>query len=127
METYNGICDIVKTLQQSYEQLIRDVCHELGEDEKAEDMIEKFTNKTVTKVLKPQKNPNRMKKPKTSFLFFCEEKRKEVQEKNPGMKMGEMSKELGKLWKKTKEKSKWENLAEKAKHEYQKAKENDET
>lgn len=125
METYNSICDIVKTLQQSYEQLIKDVCHELGEDEKAEVLIEKYTNKAVTKALKPQKNPNRLKKSKSSFLYFCEEKRQELMEKNPGMKMGEMSKELGTLWKKTKDKGKWEKMAEKAKLEYQKAKENE--
>ena len=53
----------------------------------------------VLEQLKQKKDPNRVKRAKNSYFFFCDEKRKEIQIANPGKSMGEISKILGSLWK----------------------------
>ena len=35
----------------------------------------------------------------SNFQVFCKEKRPTLKEKHPGMKFGDMNRELGKLWK----------------------------
>ena len=61
------------------------------------------------------------KKPKSAYLYFCEEKRAEVKENNPTMKPTEVTSELGRLWNKikdTKNALKYKEKAEDAKTQY---------
>ena len=90
----------MKTLMKSHEDVIRTVCEELEIDnDKADELVKKLLDTSYTSV-KPKKDPNRVKKAKSSYLFFCEDKRAAVQKKNPGKKMGDISKVLGELWQK---------------------------
>jgi len=73
---------------------------------------------------KKLKDPNAPKRPKSSYLFFCEEKRSKVKEANPDMKATEVTKELGRMWREEvseKEKKKYEKKAETAREEYKEA------
>jgi hypothetical protein len=45
-----------------------------------------------------KKDPSAPKKPKTTYLLFCDKHRAEVQKKYPEAKMTEMSKHLGQMW-----------------------------
>jgi hypothetical protein len=47
---------------------------------------------------KKLKDPLAPKKPKNSFMFFCEENRASLKEKNPSVTSTELSKKLGVLW-----------------------------
>ena len=61
------------------------------------------------------------KKPKSAYLYFCEEKRGEVKASNPDMKPTEITSELGRLWNKIKETpmaNKYREQAEDAKVQY---------
>jgi hypothetical protein len=99
MEFHNSLTVIMKTMMKSHEELIRSVCDELGVDDKADELIAKLLD-TSYKAVKPKKDPNRVKKPKSSYLFFCDDKRPQVQKDNPGKRMGDISKVLGDMWKK---------------------------
>lgn len=44
------------------------------------------------------KKEGKPKRGLTAFMFFCNEKRPEVVEKNPGLKFGEVGKKLGEMW-----------------------------
>lgn len=60
------------------------------------------------------------KRPKSAYLFFCEDMRPEVSAKVKSL--GEISKELARLWRETSDRSKYEELAEKDKARYEKEK-----
>jgi hypothetical protein len=60
------------------------------------------------------------KRPLTSFLYFSMDKRAQIKEKNPEMGLGDISKELGVMWKAVSadEKEKYEKMALKDKERY---------
>ena len=103
----------MKSFLKSHESIIRNVCEELNVHDKTvvDDIVKKLLNTSYSTV-KPKKDPNRVKKAKSCYLFFCDEKRKEVQIQNPGKNMGEISKLLGKLWKEitSEEKTKYNDM-----------------
>ncbi len=47
----------------------------------------------------PLQDPNAPKKPSGAYIFFCNDKRKEVKEKNPDFGVADIGRELGKMWK----------------------------
>jgi len=51
------------------------------------------------KAKKAKKDPNAPKKASTAYMQYCNETRKAVQEKNPGLKMTEVAKIIGSSWK----------------------------
>lgn len=63
----------------------------------------------------------RPKRPMSAFLLFSQEKRNGVKEANPEMKITDVSKELGKMWRAENDHSKWEAKAGKLKAKYAKA------
>lgn len=99
MEFHNNLSAMMKTMMKSHEDIIRTVCEELDVDnDRADELVKKLLDTSYTSV-KPKKDPNRVKKPKSAYLFFCDDKRPSVAKKNPGKKMGDISKILGELWK----------------------------
>lgn len=66
------------------------------------------------------KDPNAPKKPLTSYMFFCKEKRLEFKATNPEMKLPELSKVMGAEWRllSDKKKSKYISKAEEDKKRY---------
>ncbi|KAJ3253307.1 FACT complex subunit [Boothiomyces macroporosus] len=104
---------------------------ESGSDAGSDDE-EKEVKKTIPKKHKketkdaPKKRQKKEKKegPKramTSFLYFCRDYRGKIKEKNPGMSLGEIGKELGIQWKNVsaEEKQIYEDLANQDKERYQ--------
>lgn len=65
-------------------------------------------------------------RPKTAYILFTMDKRKEVAEKNPDMKQKDILKELGRLWKEVsaEEKEKYNKLAEEDKKRCEELKKN---
>ena len=117
MEFHNNMSVIMKTVMKSHESIIRTVCQELNVNDVTvvNELVKKLLDTSYTSV-KAKKDPNRVKKPKSAYLFFCEEKRKEVQDNNQGKKMGDISKILGNMW---------QNLTEEEKVKYQDKREED--
>ena len=60
------------------------------------------------------------KRPKSAYIFFCSEKRPEVSERVKSL--GEISKELARLWKETTDRTKYEELAAEDRARYEREK-----
>lgn len=120
MEFHNSTLDFNKLFYNVHADLIKRVCEELQAEDKADELIEKLLTKTFTKI-KPMKDPERPKKPKSSYMFFCESRRDKIKEKFPNTSMGEMSKKLGKEWQSLSEDDKetFVSLANKDKERYE--------
>ena len=106
----------------SHKDLIQRVCMSLNQLEKAEELTKLLLGEKVK--MKFKKDPNRPKKPKSGFLFFCDEHRPDMiqEEKNKNKKVviGKIAKELGKKWKSlsVSQKNKYNKMNEKDKHRY---------
>ncbi|XP_068633015.1 FACT complex subunit Ssrp1 [Battus philenor] len=100
-------------------------------DSKKEKKKEKKPKKTITiseaprkrkeKSKKREKDANAPKRPVTAFMLWLNENRKKIVEENPGIKVTEIAKKGGELWRDLKDKSEWEEKANKAKEEYNQA------
>ncbi|KAF2747986.1 hypothetical protein M011DRAFT_476620 [Sporormia fimetaria CBS 119925] len=53
---------------------------------------------------KKKKDPNAPKRALSAYMFFANEQRDKVREDNPGIKFGEVGKQLGEKWKALNEK-----------------------
>ena len=117
--------DLNKLFYGAQADLIKTVCIELGQNDKIEELTNKLLSNTFTKIKGP-KNPDKPKKPLTSYMFFCNEKREEIMKENEGMGIGEISKILGKMWKEIKDedKKKYEEMNDKDKERYDEEMEN---
>ena len=113
VEQYN---ELAKADRARYNAEVEEAQVESGGNEsKGEEKAKK--KKRVTKKGGP-------KRPKSAYLYFCEEKRAEVKEENPDMKPTEVTSELGRLWNKikdTKAALKYKEQAEDAKAQYAEA------
>ncbi|XP_072949418.1 FACT complex subunit Ssrp1 isoform X2 [Epargyreus clarus] len=99
--------------------------------DKKEKKKEKKPKKTITvpdqprkrkeKTKKREKDVNAPKRPSTAFMLWLNENRKNIVEENPGIKVTEIAKKGGELWRDLKDKSEWEEKAAKAKEEYNQA------
>ncbi|XP_013145199.1 PREDICTED: FACT complex subunit Ssrp1 [Papilio polytes] len=97
-------------------------------ESKKEKKKEKKPKKTITiseaprkrkeKSKKREKDANAPKRPVTAFMLWLNENRKKIIEDNPGLKVTEIAKKGGELWRDLKDKSEWEEKASKAKEEY---------
>ncbi|XP_063364423.1 FACT complex subunit Ssrp1 [Cydia amplana] len=97
-------------------------------DDKKDKKKEKKPKKTITiseaprkrkdKTKKKEKDANAPKRPSTAFMLWLNENRKKITEENPGIKVTEIAKRGGELWRDLKDKSEWEVKAGKAKEEY---------
>ncbi|XP_047991115.1 FACT complex subunit Ssrp1 [Leguminivora glycinivorella] len=96
-------------------------------DDKKEKKKEKKPKKAITiseaprkrkDKTKKEKDVNAPKRPATAFMLWLNENRKKITEENPGIKVTEIAKKGGELWRDLKEKSEWEEKAGKAKEEY---------
>ena len=97
MDYHNHLTAIMKEMSKSHEEIIRAVCDDLGHNDKADELVTRLLD-TSYKSVKAKKDPNRLKRPKSAYLFFCADKRVKIQADNPGMRMGDIAKALGKLW-----------------------------
>ena len=106
----------------SHKALIQRVCMALGQLEKSDEMVTLLLGEKVK--MKFKKDPNKPRKPKSGFLFFCDKHRpkmiEEEKKKNGKVVIGNIAKELGKMWKKLSEtqKNKFNGMNEKDKVRY---------
>ena len=86
-----------------------------------ETLITENMPKKVSSKEKKLKDPNAPKRPKSSYLFFCDEMRAQVKSDNPEFKAVDVTKELGRQWKELgeEEKKPFEKKAKKAKKNYE--------
>ncbi|KAJ2949235.1 hypothetical protein O0L34_g6185 [Tuta absoluta] len=100
-------------------------------DEKKEKKKEKKPKKAKTiseaprkrkdKSKKREKDANAPKRAATAFMLWLNENRKKIVDDNPGIKITEVAKKGGEMWRDMKDKSEWEKKAAEAKEEYNKA------
>jgi len=106
----------------SHKALIQRVCMALGQLEKSDEMVTLLLGEKVK--MKFKKDPNKPRKPKSGFLFFCDKHRpkmiEEEKKKNGKVVIGNIAKELGKMWKKLNEsqRNKFNGMNEKDKVRY---------
>jgi hypothetical protein len=103
LEYYNTIVEINDRLYESHKNLLEKILLELGQYDKLEDFVTKFLDQPK---LKAKKDPNEPSRAKSAFILFCNEKRDPIMQRckqknkieNKKFNLGEVQKELGKLW-----------------------------
>ena len=83
------------------EGLIQNVCNELGQPEKAEEMISKFLandKKKFTKILNQKSNTNRRRKTPYSMFLADKDALTKLKEKFPECNLSELNKKKGEYW-----------------------------
>lgn len=115
---------VTEIFYDSQVRLIGRICTDLGCPERKDELLEKYLDSSV-KIKKPKRDPEEPKKPKTSYMFYCDEHREKVVNSNPGIKLGSVSKKLGSGWGKLsdQEKNKYVTLSEQDKERYEQEKE----
>ena len=93
---HNNTFDMNNTWYNSHKEILEKVAIELGCADKIGELSEKLLGPKHK--MKKHKDLNAPKRPKTGFMHFCDEFRSEVNENNPGLKLGGVMKELGKMW-----------------------------
>jgi len=111
METlpfYNNTAIINEIWYDSHRNLIVKIATELDSVDQIDSLAEKFLGKAMK--MKKFKDPKKPKRPKTSYLYFCEEKRPLVKSNHPEFKVGQIMKELGKMWQSLSEDNKFKYI-----------------
>ncbi|XP_058454556.1 high mobility group protein D-like [Malaya genurostris] len=60
------------------------------------------------------------KRPLSAYMLWLSSAREQIKKENPGIKVTEIAKKGGELWRAMKDKSEWENKAAKQKDQYNK-------
>ena len=118
LDYYNSQVAIMDIFHNSSKELIKKICFELGQPpEMAEELEKKFLNDLK---LKAKKDPNRPKKPQSSYLIFSSKYREENKNAFEGVPIMEVSKKIGQKWGQLKpeEKKVYETLAAEDKEKY---------
>lgn len=113
----NNTVDLNDLWYNSHKKLIKRVLAEVNASDMQEEIIKKFLAKPLK--IKKQKDPLMPKRPKSSFLYFCDEHRTSIRTENKGISMGDVMKELGQLWGKCESKDTYEELSKEAKQDYE--------
>lgn len=109
---------------ESHKNLITSLCIELGHTDQVDAMVQKHLGQPVK--MKTLKDPNKPKRAKSAYLFFSDAHRNKVmnkmKKKNKGasIRIANVSKELGAMWKKLNDtqKAPFNKLAEKDRERY---------
>lgn len=116
---YNQTVEVNDLWYNSHHDLIVRLATELNVIDQIDSLSKKFLGDSLK--LKKFKDPDKPKRAKTSYLYFCEEMRPGVKEKHPDLKLGGTMKELGKMWGAISEdgKKKYKELYEEDKKRYE--------
>ena len=121
---HNNTASLNDLFYESHASVLKMVAMELGAADKIPELMEKILGAKLK--IKAPKDPNKPKRAKTAFMFYCEQHRPALleKEKKKGQKVniGNIAKALGKSWKKLKDgdKVKWNTLALADKERYEK-------
>jgi len=97
LDYYNNIVTINDIFAESHKNIIEKICIELGCEEKIEGLLEKFIDSSIK--LKAKRDPDKPRRPKNSYTFFCNDKRDMVKAQNADFNFAKVNKLLGKMWK----------------------------
>ena len=112
----NGTLDLNQLWFNSHKRLIKRVLTETEQLDKYDELVQKFLGDKLK--IKKQRDPLMPKRPKSSFLYFCDKYRKEIMKKNPKYKMGDVMKKLGKMWQECEDKEPYNKMQCDAKTDY---------
>lgn len=121
---HNNTASLNDLFYESHASVLKMVAMDLGASDKIPELLEKILGPKLK--IKAPKDPNKPKRAKTAFMFYCEQHRPALleKEKKKGQKVniGNIAKALGKSWKKLKDKDKgkWNTLALADKERYEK-------
>ena len=105
---FNNTSALNELWYESHASVVKRVCMELGQTKNMNDVVVKILGPKPK--VKKLKDPNRPKKAKTAFMFYCDKHRPnlmKIQKKKVGkINIGNIAKELGKNWKSLTEKDK---------------------
>ncbi|KAH8321753.1 hypothetical protein KR067_000006 [Drosophila pandora] len=93
--------------------------HKEKKAEKKEKKEKKHKEKERTKKPSKKKESDKPKRATTAFMLWLNDTREKIKKENPGIKVTEIAKKGGEMWKELKDKSKWEEAAAKDKLRYQ--------
>ena len=119
---FNNTNELSALWYESHASVVKRVCMELGQTDNMND-VEKILGPRPK--VKKLKDPNKPKKAKTAFMFYCDAHRpalmKAQKEKQGKINIGEIAKALGKKWKALTDKDKkpFNSKASKSKVEQQ--------
>ena len=98
---FNNANELSALWYESHASVVKRVCMELGQTDNMNDVVEKILGPRPK--IKKKKDPNKPKKAKTAFMFYCDAHRpalmKAQKEKQGKINIGEIAKALGKKWK----------------------------
>ena len=121
---YNDMVSLNNMFYESHKKIIEKVLKDVGQSDKAEEMVKKYLDKPD---LKMKQDPNKPKRPKSAFLLFCDDERpKLIEKQKKGLKSGEkfnlgdIQKKLGTQWGKLSDekKKKYNDACEQHKETY---------
>ena len=97
---FNNTSALNELWYESHASVVKRVCMELGKPKNMNEVVEKILGPKPK--VKKMKDPNRPKKAKTAFMFYCDAHRPalmKIQKKKMGkINIGNIAKELGKNW-----------------------------
>ena len=77
---YNNSVELNNLWFESHKSVLRMVCMELGHTDKIDEMVEKILGEKQKP--KKMKDPNKPKRAKTSWMYFCDDLRPKVMKKH---------------------------------------------
>ena len=95
LKYHNKLIELSNVFYESHCELITSICMELEQPDKIKELQAKFLDKIK---LKAKVDPERPKKAKTSYMYFCQAERENILKDNPNILLGEQSKKLGEKW-----------------------------
>lgn len=103
----------------SHKTLIEKIAIELDVIDRIDELSKKFLGEKQK--LKKMADPSKPKRPKSSYLHFCEYHREGVKNDNPGIKIGDLMKKLGEKWRNAsdEDKRKFNDLHQEGKDKYE--------
>lgn len=98
--SYAAIDLLMKKMQEADIDIddLKDIILEVREDIK-KSLTEAVTVKATKKAKKEKKDPSAPKIATTAFMFFSNEVRPKIREEEPELKLTEISKKIGAMWK----------------------------
>jgi len=108
---------------ESHSSLLKMLCMEFGATDRIEELSQKYLGEKLK--VKAPKDPNKPKRGKSAFMFFCDKYRPNLiaaQRKKGKVNIGEVAKKLGADWGKLKDNQKkgYNDSAAKDKERYEK-------
>lgn len=99
-EYYTNMRTIIESTRASHVSLIKRVCDELGQPERASEMEEKYIDNANFRV-KKFKDPSAPKRARSGYMLYCEKTRESVRDSLPkSASFADIIKKMAKNWKK---------------------------